>query len=154
MQKNYYVYEKNIFIVKQKLNNTMHKYKYIEEFEVNSSPRILFPYLQNPASLSEWFADKVTQDTDKVLNFVWDNSDHFARMVINRQNKCVRYEFLSNDKQDVTDPSFIEFKIQQSELTNGTFLKITDYSEMTNPKELKALWHELIRQLLDVMGAD
>jgi len=132
----------------------MHKYKYIEEFEVNSSPRILFPYLQNPASLAEWFADKVTLDNDKVFNFVWDNSDHFARMVINRHNKCVRYEFLSNERQEVADPSYIEFKIQQSELTNGTFLKITDYSDMTNPKELKALWHELIKQLFDVMGAD
>ncbi len=132
----------------------MHKYKYTEEFEVNSSPRILFPYLQNPASLAEWFADKVTQDNDKVLNFIWDNSDHYARIAVSRQNKCVKYEFLNAEKQEMPDPAYIEFKIQQSELTNGTFLKITDYSDMTNPKDLKALWHELIRQLLDVMGAD
>ena len=132
----------------------MQKYKYTEEFEINSSPRILFPYLQNPASLAEWFADKVSLDNDKVFNFIWDKSDHFARMVVNRQNKCVKYEFLDNDKKELTDAPYIEFKIQQSELTNGTFLKITDYSDMTNPKDLTALWHGLIGQLRDVMGAD
>jgi len=133
----------------------MQKYKYSEEFEINnSSPRILFPYLQNPASLAEWFADKVTLDNEKTFNFVWDHTDHFARMVVNRQNKCVKYEFLDNEKQDLTDPSYIEFKIQQSELTNETFLRITDYSEMTEPKDLIALWHGLIGQLRGVMGTD
>ncbi len=132
----------------------MQKYKYMEEFEINSSPRILFPYLQNPASLAEWFADKVSLDTEKVFNFIWDNSDHLARMVVNRQNKCVKYEFLGNEGENLVDPPYIEFKIQQSELTNGTFLRITDYSEMTEPKDLVALWTGLIGQLRGAMGTN
>jgi uncharacterized protein YndB with AHSA1/START domain len=131
----------------------MNKYKFTEEFELNASPRVIFPYLQNPASLAEWFADKVALSPDKVFNFIWDNTDHFAKLVATRQNKQIKYEFLDKNLKSVADPNFIEFKLQQSELTNTTFLKITDYSDMTSPDDLDALWKGLINQLKEVLGS-
>ena len=130
----------------------MIKYKYTEEYELSSSPRIIFTYLQNPASLAEWFAEKVTLDNDKVFNFIWDKTNHYAKIVTIRQNKHIKFEFLDNEKQNIEDAPYIEFKIQQSELTNSSYLKITDYSEMTEPKDLEALWSGLMAQLRQTMG--
>jgi uncharacterized protein YndB with AHSA1/START domain len=130
----------------------MNKYKYSEEFEINAPPRVIYPYLQSPVSLAEWFADKVNVDNERVLNFIWDNTDHFAKIVTSRLNKQIKYEFLNDKKQVTPDPNYIEFKLQQSELTNSTFLKVTDYSEMTSMDDLTALWHGLIVQLKEVIG--
>jgi uncharacterized protein YndB with AHSA1/START domain len=130
----------------------MAKYKYTEEFEINASPRVIYPYLQSPNSMAEWFAAKVDVDSEKVFNFVWDNSDHYAKIVTSRLNKQVKYEFLGDNKKNTQDPNYIEFKLQESELTNSTFLKVTDYSEMTSPRDLTDLWHGLIAQLKEIIG--
>jgi uncharacterized protein YndB with AHSA1/START domain len=130
----------------------MAKYKYTEEFEINAPPRVIYPYLQSPNSLAEWFAVKVDMDSEKVFNFVWDHTDHYAKIVTSRLNKQIKYEFLGDNKKNTQDPNYIEFKLQESELTNSTFLRVTDYSEMTNPRDLTDLWHGLIAQLKEIIG--
>jgi uncharacterized protein YndB with AHSA1/START domain len=131
----------------------MAKYKYVIEFELAGSPKLLYPYLQNPANLQEWFANKVVSDSNKIINFVWDNSNHYAKVTHNQLYKYIRYEFLDEQKQEVkNDPSYLEFRLLQSELTKATFLRVVDYSEMTNEKDLHDLWTGLIEQLKDVAG--
>ncbi len=131
----------------------MAKFKYIEEFELGGSPKSIFPYLQNIANLKEWFSPKIITDKDDIINFMWDDDNHFARITHSQANKYIRYEFLDDKKQIIAnDPSFLEFRLLQSELTRATYLKVTDYSEMVNEGDLKDLWCELIEQLKDVAG--
>lgn len=131
----------------------MAKYKYTEEFELGGSPKSIYPYLQNIANLKEWFSPKIEVDNNQVINFMWDDGNHFARVTHSQLNKYVRYEFLDDKKQVInSDASFLEFRLLQSPLTMATFLKVTDYSEMNNEGDLKALWEELIEQLKDVAG--
>lgn len=131
----------------------MNKLKFTEEYELNASPKIIFPYLFNPVNLSEWFATDVTVDEGKVYNFVWDNTDHFAKLTATRINKQVKFEFLDDKKQEKENPDYIEFKLETSELTNATFLKVTDYSEMTDRNDLDDLWVGLIEKLREVLGS-
>ncbi len=130
----------------------MPKLKYTQEFELNVSPKIIFPYLLNPKNLEEWFAQKVMLDDDKIYNFFWENTEHFAHITHLRTNHYIKYEFLDNDKNPQEDTAYIEFRIQQSEFTNTSFLKITDYSDMTSEKELKTLWDSLLAELCDCVG--
>ncbi|TAE70630.1 MAG: ATPase [Bacteroidetes bacterium] len=132
----------------------MAKYKYVEEFELEGSPKSIYPYLQNIGNLKEWFAAKIIVEKDNIINFMWDDQNHFARITHSQVNKYIRYEFLDDKKQIVVnDASYLEFRLSQSELTRATFLKITDYSEMVNENDLKALWEELIEQLRNVSGS-
>ncbi|MDX2301746.1 MAG: START-like domain-containing protein [Microscillaceae bacterium] len=130
----------------------MTKYKYVEEFEISASPKTIYNYLYSPTNLSEWFANDVKVDRNKVFNFIWDEENHFARLVIARANKQVRFEFLDENKEKTEDPEFVEFRLQESELTNSTFLKVTDYSEIESEKDLKDLWEGLITHLREVVG--
>ncbi len=50
------------------------------EYVLNSSPRILFPYLQEPNELAQWFADDVNYH-DGIYEFIWDNESHRAKLI-------------------------------------------------------------------------
>ncbi len=126
--------------------------KYTQEFELNISPKIIFPYLLNPKNLEEWFAQKVILEDNKIYNFFWDNAEHFATVTHIRTNHHIKYEFLDNNRKEQENPPYIEFRIQLSELTNTSFLRVIDYSEMTNEKELKELWESLVAELCDCVG--
>ncbi|MCS6822464.1 MAG: START-like domain-containing protein [Microscillaceae bacterium] len=132
----------------------MAKLKYTNEYEIQASPKILYPYLQTPLGLSEWFAEKVTVLDNKLYHFVWNNEDHYARMAAHKLNKYVKFEFLddANPARPAADASYIEFKIEANDMTGSTFLKITDYSEMNDLDELHELWKGLIAQLKEKVG--
>jgi len=128
------------------------KYKYVNEYEIRASPKTIYPYLHNPMNLSEWFADVHTDGDNKVLNFIWDNSDHYAKVVSSRLNKQIKFEFLDEKNGSTDDPNFLEFKLTESELTNSTFLKITDYSEMEDEDDLHELWDGMVQNLKELIG--
>ena len=130
----------------------MAKFKYVKEYEINASVKTIYNYLYSPSNLSEWFATDVKVDRDKVFNFVWDEEDHFAKMVVARTNKHIKFEFLDPQREKKENPEFIEFKLFESELTNATFLRVTDYSETDNEDDLTDLWEGLISDLRDVVG--
>jgi START-like superfamily domain len=130
----------------------MTKHKYIAEFELRASPKMLFPYLSTASGLSQWFAQKVNTTPDHTFNFIWDNDDHLAKQSALRLNKSVKFEFLNTDPDNI-DNNYIELKIEVSDLTNSTFLKITDYSSNEDVEELKDLWQGLIDNLKEIVGS-
>ncbi len=130
----------------------MGKYKYTEEFEMKASPKVIFSYLVNPAGLAQWFADDVNTDDYRVFNFIWDNSPHYARIASMRTNKYVKFEFLSDDRKEKTDPAYIEFKLDLNELTQSSFLKVIDYSDTDDEDDLKELWTHLVASLRESVG--
>ncbi|GAB3921870.1 START-like domain-containing protein [Larkinella terrae] len=131
----------------------MENYKFIAEYELRASPKVLFPYISTASGLSQWFAQKVNMRPDHQFDFYWDNESHLARQVSIRQNKSVRFEFLNGNGADSEEHNYIDFRVDVSELTQSTFLRITDYSSNTDPDELKSLWNSLIDKLKEIVGS-
>ena len=71
----------------------MSKSEFRGEFEINASKKMLYPYIFSPSGLSQWMADDVTINEDKVFNFKWEDEDHPAEMSGHRVNSYVRFEF-------------------------------------------------------------
>ncbi len=128
------------------------KTKFVREYPINASAKLLYPYLSTASGLSQWFCDKVTVNGDKVYNFVWDGRSHYAEMTGHRTNRSVRFLFLDENKQHVSDPSYIDFTIESSELTQEQFLKIVDYTEEDDVEELSELWEHLLQNLREIVG--
>jgi uncharacterized protein YndB with AHSA1/START domain len=133
----------------------MNKFKYVAEFEINASIKMLYPYLATPNGLSDWFAEKVStvDQEEKIYDIVWDNASHLAKLVSLQTNKHVKFVFLDDDHTLPDDPSYLEFKISHNEMTETTFLKVIDYSEIDSAQDLKELWNNLIQSLLELIGA-
>ena len=128
------------------------KYKYIREFEIRASVKILFPYLSTAAGLAEWLAEDVSLDADKRFNFVWDGESHIAKMTSMKSNGHVKFEFLPVSEADKKSPSYLEFKLDHNEITDASYLKVIDYSEIDDKEELDVLWEQLIDSLKEKVG--
>jgi uncharacterized protein YndB with AHSA1/START domain len=131
----------------------MENYKFIAEYELRASPKVLFPYISTASGLSQWFAQKVNIRPDHQFDFFWDNESHLAKQVSIRQNKSVRFEFLNGNGAVTGEHNYIDFRVDVSELTQSTFLRITDYSSNTDADELKSLWNSLIDKLKEIVGS-
>ncbi|WP_234733864.1 START-like domain-containing protein [Tellurirhabdus bombi] len=129
----------------------MEKFKFITEYELRASPKVLFPYISTASGLSQWFATKVNVMPDHVYDFYWDGESHPARQVSLRQNKSVRFEFLNGTER--SDNNYIDFRVDVSELTQSTFLRVTDYSSNADIDELKSLWNGLMDKLKEIVGS-
>jgi hypothetical protein len=123
------------------------------DYEVHASIKMLYPYLQSASGLSEWFADNVKiNNMDKTLTFFWDNEQHKAKEVAHRTNHFVRFEFIPEDEADKKDPSYFELRLEFNELTQSVFLKVFDYSDVTDVHESQDLWDGLVENLRKVVG--
>lgn len=133
--------------MKQELK-TNKKIKYSLEFEIKSSPKILFTYLSNASSLEEWFADKVTiKDGDYV--FHWDGSEERAAIIAKKENQMIRYKWVTEDKKD---DSFFQFEIVQDEITSDIALMVTDFTNEDEKAENSLLWTSQIHSLMHILG--
>ncbi|PVY40794.1 START-like domain-containing protein [Pontibacter virosus] len=128
------------------------KTKFVREYPINASARLLYPYLSTLSGLSQWFCDDVSINEDKVYNFFWDGRNHYAEMTSHRTNRSVRFLFLNDDKTHTSDPSYIDFSIESSELTQEQYLKVVDYSEEDDEEELEELWEHLMQKLREIVG--
>ncbi len=117
------------------------------EFPIRSSPAILFEFLSTPVGLQEWFADKVDQK-DNVFYFTWNGAPDTAELLEQVENEYVLYRW---DHYEVDE--FFEFRIEQSPITNETILKITDFGEKTELKDLERLYTSQIADLKHRIGA-
>jgi uncharacterized protein YndB with AHSA1/START domain len=148
-----------LFYILRKLTKKqqlMPKYKYVTEYEINAAVKMIYPYLSTPAGLKEWFAEDVQVLPDKTLNIVWDGIAHHARIASWRANAHIRYQFIPEGGEEGVHPrdlAYLELRVDFNEITQTSFLKITDYSDMDNDDELLGLWDNLIEQLREVLGA-
>lgn len=129
----------------------MGKFKFTSEFEFQASPRILFEFISTPVGLSQWFCEKASTGSRNLWNLQWDETNHTALQTHNKPHKLVRYQFQGAEGEEETDPAYIQFEIEKNELTRVAFLKVTDYSAMSNRQELEELWGGLISNLKTVI---
>lgn len=130
----------------------MSKTKYIGEFEFKASVRMLYPYLNTPDGLEKWFADNVSFDPKRNLVFTWNGEKVLAKKVSQRPNEYVKYEFIEkNGKKAANDPAYLEFNLEENEMTQTTFLQIVDYSESLN-KDMEEVYGNLVEVLKEIVG--
>jgi uncharacterized protein YndB with AHSA1/START domain len=123
------------------------KKKFNIEYEIKSSPRILYGFLSEPNGLSQWFADDVNV-RDQVYTFTWDDEQQKAKLVTAKENKVVRFRWVDDDPQ-----YYFEMEILQDELTNDVALGVTDFATDDTLTERKAIWDNQIDYLISVLGA-
>ena len=128
---------------------TKKKVKYTIEFEIKSSPKILYNYISNASSLEEWFADRVIiREGDFV--FIWDGVEQRAQIVNKKDNQLIRYKWVSDDKKD---DSYFQFEIQQDEITSDVALIITDFAFEDEKEANILLWNSQIHNLMHTIGS-
>ena len=130
----------------------MEKFKFVAEYELRASPKVLFPYLSSAAGLSQWFCEKVNNLPDQKFDFYWDNEKHVAKQTAMRLNKNVKFEFLNGDEKG-GENSYVEFKLDVSKFSNSTYLKVTEYSANTDETEQRDLWLGLMDGLREIVGS-
>jgi len=122
------------------------------EYEIKASPKVLYPYISSASGLQQWFAEKVTVKSAELFQFYWDNETHVGNLVQNKLNKSVKFDF-SNANQAPAS-AIIEIKLEVSELTNATYLKIYDSaSTFKNPEDAQELWDYLTDKLKEIVGS-
>ena len=138
----------------------MNKFEYNAEYEIRAAVKMVYPYIATPQGLEEWFADRVEVLNDKFLNIHWNNELHTAKIVSQRNNSMIRYQFVESVEEEKSktrnkkkDANFLELKLNYSELTDTTYLVIIDYSEMNDEEVLQELWDGLVETLREKLGA-
>lgn len=131
----------------------MQKIKFNAEYEINASPKMLYPYLSTPTGLKEWFADDVNLNEDKTFAFMWDGIKSKALKSAQKTNMMVKFEFTPTDSSN-KDIAYLDLRLEENDLTQTSFLKVVDYSEASDLKELESLWENLIDNLRAAVGAN
>ena len=126
----------------------MPKEKFVGEYPINASKKMLYPYFSTASGLAQWFADDVNINEDKVFTFLWDGDENKARMISSRTNSLVKFEFIDDEDED---PPYVEFKLDMNELTQEVFIRVTDYNDM-DPEETNELYESLIHDLKEIVG--
>lgn len=123
------------------------KKKFNIEYEIKSSPRILYSFLSEPNGLTQWFADDVSV-RDQVYTFTWDGEEQKAKLLATKENKLVRFKWVEDEPQ-----CYFEMEIIQDELTNDVALTITDFANDDAISERKLIWDNQVEYLISVLGA-
>lgn len=118
------------------------------EYNLNCSPKVLFPRLSTPEGLAEWFADDVLVDGD-IFKFIWNKTESQARLVAIKENKFVRFEWVGNEDEE---SNYFEFRINVEELSGSLALIITDFTESEEKDDSLHLWSVQIEDLKRVLG--
>lgn len=134
------------------LSATRLKHRFTVEYPINASPKILYPYLATASGLSHWFCQDVKVEGGQQYNFIWDNQPHYAEMVSHRTNRSVRFVFLDENRRPTPDANYLDFLVDESQLTQEVYLRIVDYSEETDTVELQEMWDSLIQKLREQVG--
>jgi uncharacterized protein YndB with AHSA1/START domain len=128
------------------------KTRFVVEFPINASPKILFPYLATASGLSQWFCDDVRYVEGHRLNFIWDRENHYAEITGQRLNRAVRFVFLDENRQAVADANYLEFSLDSSEVTDEVYLRVVDYSPTHDAEEQHEMWEGLVYKLREQVG--
>ena len=123
------------------------KSKYSIEYVFNVSPKVLFSRLSTTGGLSEWFADDV-EINDNNYKFYWEKVCEEAKLISKKENKSVRFQWLSESKSI----TYFEFRINVEELTGDVALVITDFAPESEVDDAKTLWDLQIADLKRALG--
>ena len=122
--------------------------KFVMEFVIQASPKLLFNYIATPSGLSEWYADNVNS-RGEVFIFIWDRAEERAHMLKKKNEDYIRFRWEESEDDDV----YFEFKIEVDEITKDLSLFVTDFAEEDEVEEAKMLWENQIGDLKQILGS-
>jgi START domain-containing protein len=132
-----------------KIDEPKPKGLYSIEYELNSSPDVLFEFISTPGGLEKWFADRVYIIEGNFV-FNWEDGEkRLAKQVGMKEKDWVRFHWL-----DEPEKRYFEFKIVIDDLTSEVALIVSDFAD--NPKELEEstrLWNQQINDLHHSIGS-
>jgi uncharacterized protein YndB with AHSA1/START domain len=128
---------------------TKKKEKFTLEFEIKSSPKVLYSYLSTASGLEGWFADKVTINNGDYI-FHWGDEEQRARIVTRKDNQLIRYHWITEDKKDDT---YFQFEVVQDDITGDVALIVTDFTTPEEKEEDILLWNSEVHELMHVIGS-
>ncbi len=124
------------------------KVKFTLEYEIRSSPKILYSFISEPNGLSEWFADDV-KIREQVYTFIWDDGEEQkAKLLSSKEYKSVKFHWIDDEPY-----TYFELEIVKDELTNDVALVVTDFASEENLSDRKMIWNIQVEGLLNVIGA-
>ena len=131
----------------------MPKQKFIGEYQINASRKMLFPYLSTATGLCQWFADDVNiNNIDKTLIFILDGDERIAVIDSIKNNRYVKFRFLNEDEKPKENDT-LEFRLEINELTQSVFVRVEEYTESDDLEESYQIWDNLLAQLKEIIGA-
>ena len=131
----------------------MPKQKFVGEYQIKASRKMLFPYLSTATGLSEWFADDVNiNNIDKTLIFLLDGEERIATIDSIKNNRYVKFRFINEDEKP-KDNDTLEFRLEINELTQSVFVRVEEYTETDDLEESYQIWDNLLAQLKEIIGA-
>jgi hypothetical protein len=123
------------------------KEKYQVEFELRSSPKILYNFISNASGLEEWFAENVVE-RDGIFSFKWEGSAAKAKLLSKKDNHSIRMHWLEEK-----DDSYFEMEIVQDDITGDIALLITDFAPKSEQDAGKRLWEAQVQTLRQILGS-
>ncbi len=123
------------------------KKKYEIEFEIKSSPKILFPYIATASGLSEWFSDDVRQ-SDHLFTFIWEGVGQKAKLVTKKENSLIRFAWV-----DDPENTWFEIEIVQDDITSDVAIVVRDFSVENEIEENQLVWQGAIQKLMRIIGS-
>ena len=131
----------------------MPKQKFVGEYQIKASRKMLFPYLSTATGLSQWFADDVNiNNIDKTLIFLPDGEERIATIDSIKNNRYVKFRFVNEDEKP-KDNDTLEFRLEINELTQSVFVRVEEYTETDDLEESYQIWDNLLAQLKEIIGA-
>ena len=127
----------------------MTKEKFIGEYGINASKKMLYPYISTASGLAQWFADDVNINREGIYTFTWEGSSQEAKLISKKKGDHIRFRWLDSEEDE-----FFEFRIQIDELTSDVSLIISDFAEDEDDKEdATNLWDAQIDNLKNIIGS-
>lgn len=119
------------------------------EFPIKCSPSLLYNYIFGASGLQEWFAHKVVTKSRIDYVFQYDDGTE-VKAVLQKavNNKLVRYHF-----EGTPEDEYIEIEILVDELTEDVAIKVTEFCNESEKREVEEVWHTQIETLKDIIGA-
>ena len=131
----------------------MAKQKFVGEYPINASRKMLFPYLSTATGLCQWFADDVNiNNIDKTLIFIVDGEERIAVIDSINKNRYVKFRFLM-DGEKPKENDTLEFRLEVNDLTQEAFVRVEEYTESDDLEESYQIWDNLLAQLKEIIGA-
>ena len=131
----------------------MPKQKFVGEYQIKASRKMLFPYLSTATGLCQWFADDVNiNNIDKTLIFLLDGEERIAKIDSIKNNRYVKFRFI-NEHEKPKDNDTLEFRLEINELTQSVFVRVEEYTETDDLEESYQIWDNLLAQLKEIIGA-
>jgi uncharacterized protein YndB with AHSA1/START domain len=116
--------------------------KFTLEFQLKTTPKLLFTLISTPEGLSRWFADQVVV-VDDVFHFKWQDSEQTARLVQSKDNNFVKFQWLDDFHKDM----ILEMQIVHEAVSSEVGLIVTDYAESGDLDFSQRLWNTQVGQL-------